>query len=452
LYAFNYPFDIYILNSLLFIIWIIAGILTINILYKNKNFLLTIFITLNIVTQVYFLFNFFYFDEIIKLGPFDFYAYKKEYIQEVSNIMFIVFGINTLIWSLYSKIIFMNNRIKLNIQLNTLLEPIHKISQKKINIMIIVLLIISIVIFILTATVFEASYPYNKKMGLIILPDTIRPLLVIPFLLVYFIIKTQSNFYNTFKVLLYKLLFFFVLFYLLLIIGPRGSATGLIGLLLLFDLITDKRLSTKMLNLSLNIYILYVLILLWPSMRWDISHVGFFDAYQLSYEKANSMFDAFLSTQFYAVPMIPQTLFHFLYVNDLITRGISLDNQTFINLIPQQMPAFLESIFGSRPLNDNYLLMKHFFHGGGFFIYANAYWNGGITPLVIFTSVVAWVLVQIEKFFKNVKDSKYLIPYPIFIYLLPVNTFYGIQPFVRGLEYGLVGILIIYLYTNLRIK
>ena len=133
-------------------------------------------------------------------------------------------------------------------------------------------------------------------------------------------------------------------------------------------------------------------------------------------------------------------------------QGISLDWQTFINLIPQQIPQFLADLIGfQRPLSDPWILMKYVFHGGGFYIFAEAYWNGGILPLSIFTFVITYIIIKLEIFFKK-HDVAYYLAYPIFLFLIPVNNFYGILPLIRGIEYGLIALFLIYLYKKIRIR
>lgn len=453
LYLINFPFRSSLVSSLFILFWISNGIYVTYLFYKNKNILLSIFLLLNIVVQVYFLFNFFYFDEIYPYGPFDFSAYKLQYIQEATNVLFVAFAVMLFSWSFYSKVILKTQKKdKVKLKIDQILLPIRKIKNRKIITVLFFVSSIALILFFTTATIYQAPYPYNKRLGFINFPDSLRPFLVLPYLFAYFVMKIKNNFRNAVSVIGYKILFFFALYFILLLIGPRGAATGLIILLMFFDLLTDNRWYAKVINLFIALIFVYFTIFLWPSMRFDIYSMGFLDALTHAWTRVTSINTNFFSTQFSLIPMIPQTLFHFLYVVALLDHGVNLQYQTFINLIPQQMPAFLESIFGERPLNDNYLLMKYFFHGGGFYIFANAYWNGGLTPLILFTGIVSWLLVKIEIFFKNVKDPLYFLAYPIFIILLPVNTLYGIQPFVRGLEFGAVTLLLIYMYRRFRRK
>jgi hypothetical protein len=452
MYVINFPFQSFFLSQLLGLIWIVTGFYTTYILYENKNIILSIFLLLNIVTQIYFLFNFFYFDDIRPFGPFDFSAYEIDYVQKASNVLFVVFSVMMFVWALYARVVFLTNKVDIKLKINQLLLPIKIINNRKVIIVLTLVSVFSILILFTSATIFQAPYPFNKKMGLIIFPDSLRPFLVLPYLFAYFIVKIKSNFRNTIKVYVFKVLFFMALYFLLLIIGPRGAATGLIMLMMFFDLIADKSWFTKIMNFLVAIALLYIIVFLWPIMRFDIYSMGVIDAFSTALLKASGISGDFFSVQFSLIPMIPMTLFHFLYVVALVEHGNSLDYQTFINLIPQQVPIFLEPIFGQRPLNDNWLLMKYYFHGGGFYIFANAYWNGGITPMFIFAIVVSWILVKIEKFFKQVKDPLYFLAYPVFVFLIPVNTFYGIQPFIRGLEFGAITLMMVYAYRKIRIR
>ena len=131
----------------------------------------------------------------------------------------------------------------------------------------------------------------------------------------------------------------------------------------------------------------------------------------------------------------------------LIDSGDSLRYQTFFNLIPQQLPSFLDGTLWTRPINDNILLMEKFNHGGGFYSYANAYWNGGLPALAFFSIALSWAIARIEIFFKNV-TVHYVPAYFIIVLITPTAFYYGIQGLVRGIEYGLLAYLGIHLFLR----
>jgi hypothetical protein len=121
--------------------------------------------------------------------------------------------------------------------------------------------------------------------------------------------------------------------------------------------------------------------------------------------------------------------------------------RTFLNLIPQQLPEAMDGILWHRPLNDNWLLADYFRHGGGFYSYANAYWNGGIVPLGGFAALLAWLIARVEMFFKTL-PVYYGAAYFLLLLVVPVGFYYGIQGLVRGIEYGIVAFLAIRFISN----
>lgn len=133
--------------------------------------------------------------------------------------------------------------------------------------------------------------------------------------------------------------------------------------------------------------------------------------------------------------IISLSLFHLLYTIDLIDNGISLEGSTFLNLIPQSLPKFLDGIIWERPLNDNYRLSMYYSHGGGFFILANAYWNGGLLVALITIFLFSMFSVFLDNYAQQKNGNKfYRIIYFLFLPLFIGQVGYGIQGLVRIYE------------------
>ena len=463
LYLFNatvYTFFLYILNfpfnqdfdTFLWGIWFIIGIKIVQLFFKSFNYILSIFILLNIVVTSYFFFIYTNYNLIATKGPFDFSAYTIKNLHNINNLMYLIFTTIYLVLFLNKKNLKnkKNNLIKIRNNFKKEMYKIYKIKNIKIIISIIIFIFLDLLIFIGTYNIYKGPYGVNMDKYFYI-SNFLRAFIGILSLFIYIIVKIKNKIKFNIYVFLTKLFFFYTLFFTILSFGSRGSAVGIMILLLIFDILTDKMKLIKYINFFTNIIIIFILITLWPFMRGYIYNHGLIESLIYAFDFFLVGTSSFYETQFKMIPMIPMTLFHFLYVSDLISNENSLNYATFINLIPQQLPSFIADIIDyTRPLNDNWILAKYFFHGGGFYIFANAYWNGGVLPLLFFTSFIIQILIWIESFFKR-NNPIYYLAYPLFIYLIPVNIFYGIQPFIRGLEYGFVSLIIIYTVRKIKI-
>lgn len=454
LYFIDFPIKT-MFSSALFFIWILGGFWIVKMFYKYQNYVIAIFILLNLVTVGYFFYVYSNYDVLLPEGPFDFSAYNLSNLHNINNVMYLIFSIIYFVLLINRrKILKSKKELAKNLKDIILegLQKLHRIKSYTLFITIVLIVLVDILIFIGTFNIYKGPYGVDMDQYPYV-PKFIRAFIGLLSFLVYVIVKMKNRMNTNFNVILVKLFFFFSVFFAILSYGSRGSGVGILILLLIFDSMTDKSKNLKFFNAFSSFLLILILIILWPIIRSLVYDYGLVNAFVISlnyviFEASNS----FENMQFRLIPMIPMTLFHFLYVSDLIAEGISLDYSTFFNLIPQQIPSAISSVIGyERPLNDNWRLANYFFHGGGFYIFANAYWNGGVIALGLFTFVIVQVLVWIEKFFKN-HHIIYYLAYPLFIYLIPVNTFYGIQPFVRGLEYALIAIFLIYIYKRFRIK
>ena len=142
--------------------------------------------------------------------------------------------------------------------------------------------------------------------------------------------------------------------------------------------------------------------------------------------------------------MIGQSLFHMLYVVDLVKQENTLNGSTFVNLIPQAIPQIVADwLEYERPLNDNWKLGYYYRHQGGFLAMANAYWNGGVWVMATFMLVLSSVVMFIDRYFAQ--GNRKIISVLGYWSLLPIFTVqlaYGIQGLVRVLQ--MLGLLILF--------
>lgn len=440
--------------SFIFYLWVFFGFIQVMIIFKTYQIILGIFLLLNLVVAFYFHYILQNFAILFENGPFDFSAYSFSNINVLNSLMYLIFMLVYFVLLVNYKSIFsMKQQAKWQVligNINVITGKIKNVKYQTLYISVILLVFISLFIFTFTFNVHKGPYGYGIQ-GSFEISNFMRAFIGLMTLIVYGMYRIKKNFYFTKSVFAFKVLLFLILYLSVLSFGSRGSLVGIISVLLIFETIIDQKIGIKLLNMFTSFSLILILIILWPFMRTLVFESGLIGALVIAFDLLMVGFGAFDEQQFRMLPMIPMTLFHFLYVIDLIKDGVSLNYQTFINLIPQQLPESLANAIGyERPLNDNWRLADHFFHGGGFYIFANAYWNGGILALSLFTLAITKVLIWIENIFKN-NSPIYYLAYPLFIYLIPVNTFYGIQPFVRGLEYGLLGLAVIYIFKNIKV-
>lgn len=304
---------------------------------------------------------------------------------------------------------------------------------------------------ILTPSILQFPYPENNFQPWALHPTARAILVLIPFSL--FLVKfAQDQFQTQFIGLALRITTYAAILGVGLLGGARGAAVGLLIGLIALD-ITQSRdaVYRKWLGVFISIVLAVFAVVNWPYMRFLASDVGLipsfvmsFAGYEFLFSVKSSSASMFLSD----FPMLGQSLFHFLYVIALIDSGASLHYQTFLNLIPQQLPNFLDGILWERPINDNWLLADQFRHSGGFYSFANAYWNGGIPALGLFSAVLAWVFARIEILFKTL-PTYYGAAYFMMILLVPVGFYYGIQGLMRGIQYGLIACLLIKIVTKI---
>lgn len=236
--------------------------------------------------------------------------------------------------------------------------------------------------------------------------------------------------------------FLFISVLMLLLTGSRGMFTFLWAFVGLFELLLWKkgRRSPR--------WGLFFLLLSWfsfqsfPYMRSELSQSALLtvlhDSLLLAVGLGGGSSDIIAGgadIRINDVTMIGQSLFHFLYVVELIDSGNSLAGQTFLNLVPQMIPDFLDKIFFERPINDNWILTDYYFHGGGFLVIANAYWNGGTWVACLFIALLTGIFVGFDRYLHNQNSGGlYKGVYWLWLPVMVVQLGYGIQGLARVVE------------------
>lgn len=301
-------------------------------------------------------------------------------------------------------------------------------------------------IFVFTPNVLQFPYPENNMQPGNI-PPTIRALVVLVPYAMFLGSLFAEGFRNTGRTIEARLTYYCAVYFIGLMGGARGAVAGLLISTVMIDIFFGRDKGVQKWGwIAFGLAFLCFAVVNWPYMRVEMPADGWYRAFVDSFERYAELLprrsiDAG-GVALGEIPMLGQSLFHFLYVIDLVDSGAEYGFRTFINLVPQQLPDILDGILWTRPENDAVVLMDYFIHGGGFYSLANAYWNQGFAVMLAFAGALAWLLGRVESYFKDTADT-YVLAYMTFLYLVPVNMYYGIQGLVRGLEYGVIAVILL---------
>jgi len=253
-----------------------------------------------------------------------------------------------------------------------------------------------------------------------------------------------------------KLNFLIVTILMLFLAGARGLFVFLWGVVAFFEFVFYFKKRCNPLVGVLFLLLSWFGYSAFPLFRSIASDVGLLEATlaflyaglgldSTTYQVASDPYAIWLDD----IPMFGQSLFHFLYVVDLEISGISRYGITFLNLLPQLLPEFLDGVFFTRPLNDNWILGDYYFHGGGFWLAANAYWNGGSLVMLLFICILAGIFCGLDRYFMGRRSgSLFKLIYWLWIPAMVVQIGYGIQGMVRVVEILLLIIFIERFFLN----
>jgi hypothetical protein len=236
---------------------------------------------------------------------------------------------------------------------------------------------------------------------------------------------------------------------MLLVIGSRGLYTFLWLIAGLFEGYFYLNRKSSPIWAVLFLILAWFSYYSWPFLRAHLSIMpsseALIEALQIGvFWTSDSSSEAFLGFTItlgdYA--MIGASLFHLLYVIDLLEEGISLAGSTFTNLIPQSLPAILDGILWDRPENDNWRLADQYTHQGGFLVVANVYWNGGLWVVLAFVCVLTYIFLVFDDYLgKQRASSIYRSAYWLGLPVMVIQLGYGIQGMARVVELLVVAIL-----------
>lgn len=302
---------------------------------------------------------------------------------------------------------------------------------------------LSVLFFQTNTSVLEVSYPFQVSTHWV--PWEIKkvPTLMAAVALVFAYaqhLQRRRGFANW--LLPARVIFLIVSVLMLLITGSRGMFTFLwLGFGVLELLLWRKRRG------SLGWAVLFVALAWfayqsWPYMRWNLSLLPMggvvTEAFKIGLGLSSNdqlLYVGERGIWLGKIAMIGASLFHLLYVIELIRDGVSLGGSTFVNLIPQALPSWLDGVFWERPLNDNWRLAEQYYHSGGFLIVANAYWNGGLGVVVAFMAALSSLFTAFDRYLmKPGTGMLYRFAYWLWLPVMVVQLGYGIQGLIRVVQ------------------
>lgn len=320
---------------------------------------------------------------------------------------------------------------------------------------------LGILLFMTNTTVFEVGYPFNLGAQWVPMEILKIPTLAMACVLATAYIRRARRgrgFANW--LLIAKVNFLIVTILMLLLTGSRGLFTFLwLGFGLLELVLLKKRCGSLGWGV-LFIWLSWFAYMSWPYMRGgSLANLPtdevLMQALQISIGlggDANPTYAGEDEIRLGDIPMHGASLFHLLYVIQLIQDGISLAGSTFVNLIPQSLPSWLEGLLWERPLNDNWLLGNYYYHGGGFLIVANAYWNGGLWVALLFMAVLSAIFVGLDRYLTRPDVGLlYRAVYWLWLPVMIVQMGYGIQGIVRVIQL-LVAVIVLERFRWRRIR
>lgn len=332
-----------------------------------------------------------------------------------------------------------------------LLGLLYSLKKGWIQSILLVSFLSAVFLFYTNTTVLEVSYPFNRLTHWIPLELLRIPTILafIGFLACYFkFIHDGLRYYITLSMARLNIVITLIL--MLMLSGGRGYFVFLwlfAGILECY-LFLKKRGS--LLWCIIFIALAYFAFQSWPYLRWNLALIpvkaALVQSFDIALLNSDGAFGGIVHNPNIKIEdftMVGASLFHLLYVIQLIQDGISLGGSTFINLIPQTLPSFMGGILWDRPLNDAWRLAEYYYHGGGFLAIANAYWNGGLAVTMIFVLVLSILFIGFDSYFMRHRTSfLYKLTYWFLLPIMIIQLGYGIQGLTRVIEILAVVILI----------
>ena len=388
---------------------------------------------------------FFIYSDLYNLELFDLYHINSA--QNITNWSLIIFFIPTYILinrkqSIYKNINYSetnSNSINIKILINLKSKSLLIISG--------LIYILMILINIIDPTIFELPYPdlYKKQLFYHVF------LIIIPLLqTILFTISLRKSVFTYSSI---GLITFLTSFEYLIHNPSRGVIAFqfiAISILLLvkifqYERILDFKRLIIFLLLSLYSFFSFLIIIAFTLIRGFLQDLndpqgnGFSLVFYLlkSIKLLGNIreIDGFLSIYNYDLySSINAAFYQLLEVIRLIDQNQSIGFKTFLEIIPNSIPAFIYQLLNiERPIFDGTLLKEYMNSLGGFLIHGNLYWNSGMLGLILGLIIIALASFCVD----NVLIKADFLNFSVYFLILPIYAIqylYGIQGLARALE------------------
>jgi hypothetical protein len=365
---------------------------------------------------------------------FDFTVFRDQYLRKAAIVMTLATSTTWLTWRM---IVYQGRLTRSANRLEVLQQSLNYFARFSFanGLALHCLSLIAIVYFAsINTTILELPYPTN--LGRHSISGEFLKIPVFLSFVAYLIIVTRDVRLGRTLTVIGPLNFLFILavsMIYLFIVGSRGLCVFLWMTLGAINIYISSRARRK--SITGPTFILFALwgYLVFPSLRAEIwSADGFTSLTYIFGIDVTFGEGGGNKSSLAEIPLLGQSLFHLLYVIDLIALGNSRDGLTFINLIPQIIPDFLDPSGSIRPINDNWLLSEYYFHGGGFLSIANAYWNGGLIFVALFCIILTGLCSVVDKWFISSRYGPvYTLIYYFWVPVFTIQLAYGIQGLSR---------------------
>lgn len=191
-------------------------------------------------------------------------------------------------------------------------------------------------------------------------------------------------------------------------------------------------LHTRRIAVSRQLFLLsftLAVVIFWSTFRSTWAFFGLARSVELGIDRLRDTFSFVANPDnFYFIPMIPQSIWHWLHCYDMHVSGQSLGLTYYFDFLGQMLPKFVADIIGyERPLNLAWRLAEYRRHGGGMFHLAGAYWTFGYVGVIFFAVLLRIFINFIERRLYSLRTPLYYVNGMTFLY----TSFYGWQPFFK---------------------
>lgn len=257
----------------------------------------------------------------------------------------------------------------------------------------------------------------------------------------------------------YRLFGLFLMVYFPLRSGDRSGAVGffIVWFMLFYQLSPVKR-ANKIISMGIAASLFFIVMTLVASMRAYAYSIGLINALSLgwedlfkaSLEESNGKFSLYIDSSL--ADAFQQMHWHMINAVKFYDIGLGDNGTSFYNLLPQSVPEVVADLIGfSRPIGATESLRALAPHGGGFYIYAQGYFNFGIMGAFFTALVFGLFIVKCENWFKT-HNPIYYGAYFAYLSTMMNGVLYSWQPLIKEMQMLLLLTYLLYFLYRFKFK